>query len=28
VADHVIESDRDTVMRFARSLAAGIAAQG
>ena len=28
IADHVIESDRDTVMRFARSLAAGIAAQG
>ena len=28
VADHIIESDRDTVMRFARSLAAGLAAQG
>jgi shikimate kinase len=28
VADHVIESDRDTVMRFARSLAPGLTERG
>jgi shikimate kinase len=28
IADHVIESERDSVMRFARSLAPGLAADG
>lgn len=28
IADHVIESDRDGVMRFARTLASGLATQG
>ena len=28
IADHIVESDRDTVMRFARGLALTLAAQG